>query len=59
MVTDPFDPFDNVCACVRECWRCGIPLTHEDDHLDKCPVCGDTRLVPYGTRFAMTAGIVF
>lgn len=51
---DPFDPFINVAGYIRECWCCGHALTHEDDHLLVCPVCGDLRLVPYGSRFMMT-----
>jgi Zn finger protein HypA/HybF involved in hydrogenase expression len=39
---------------VRECWLCGHALTHEDNHLTICPVCGDERLVPFGTRFVMS-----
>lgn len=35
---------------VRECWTCGNPLTHDDDHLERCPICGG-RLVPFGDRF--------
>jgi len=50
---DFMDPVDNPCGYVRECWLCGHPLTHEDDHLAKCPVCKDRRLVPFGARFVL------
>ena len=52
-MVDPFDPYANVQAFIRECWRCGHGLTHEDDHLHACPVCGDLRLVPFGSRFVV------
>lgn len=52
---NPFDPFDNVRHYVRECWHCGHALTHDDNHLDECPVCGGHRLVPFGTRFMPAA----
>lgn len=54
---DPFDPVANDRHYVRECWRCGHALTHEDNHLMACPVCGDKHLVPFGTRFDSVAHI--
>lgn len=53
-MSDPFDPVDNPRHFVRECWRCGHALTHDDDDLRECPVCGDSRLVPYLTRFSFS-----
>lgn len=51
---DPMYPIDNPCGYVRECWLCGHPLTHEDDHVTKCPICKDRRLVPFGARFVLS-----
>lgn len=53
VLSDPFDPADNPQHYIRECWRCGHALTHEDNHLLVCPVCGDNRLVPFGLRFVL------
>jgi Zn finger protein HypA/HybF involved in hydrogenase expression len=48
---DSLDPFVNADGYVRECWKCGFRLTHEDDHVRFCPECGSPSLVPYGDRF--------
>ena len=58
-MVDPFDPYANVQAFIRECWRCGHGLTHEDDHLHACPVCGDLRLVPFGSRFVVAVDPIY
>lgn len=59
MLPDPFDPFVNVPGYIRECWRCGHALTHEDDHLAACPICDDDQLVPFGSRFSLTADFLY
>jgi Zn finger protein HypA/HybF involved in hydrogenase expression len=59
MRPDPFDPFVNVVGFVRECWCCGHVLTRENDHLHKCPVCDDARLVPFGSRFELTVDFLY
>lgn len=53
-VIDMRDPLDMFDPSVRECWICGYPLTHDDDHLSKCPVCCGSVLVPYGDRYLVS-----